>query len=85
MATTMSTVPIITSTTALVARNPSPMAARMPSNVPATRCAPLPKAPSISGWMMASMVMRSQAPARPGQIASVAHAAIPVAIPAIRA
>jgi len=57
--------PTMASATGQVAMRPRPMMVVTPRNVPRIRCTQRPKAPSNSGWMIATMVMSSQA--RAGQ------------------
>ena len=61
------------------------MTAMTPRSVLWIRCTPRPKAPSNSGWMIATMVMNRQARAGPGKIATASQGAMPVKVPAITA
>jgi len=77
--------PTMASATGQVAMRPRPMTAMTPRSVPRIRYTPRPKAPSNSGWMIATIVIGRQARAGPGKIATASQGAMPVKVPAITA
>lgn len=77
--------PTMASATGQVAMRPRPMTEMTPRSVLWIRCTPRPKAPSNSGWMIATMVMSREARAGPGKIATASQGAMPVKVPAITA